>query len=323
MLWRLAHSITPEDVGARVSVRRLLPDGGMTDAVGVLLRWSEGVLAVQRRDGTVVEIAQDTLVAGKRVPPRPAIARTHSQVSVRDLQEVAAVGWPAAETHALGDWLLRAGEGWTMRANSVLALGDPGCSLDSALRRVQGWYAERDLPARFCLPLPLVPELETALAERGWAGPADDHEVLVLTADTAALEAPSRELPPVRLTGAPSAEWLDLCAADGPVPAVGVGVLTAPSSAVFAEVRLAEEVVAIGRATVERGWVGITTVEVRPAARRRGLARQVVGALVAHGRMQGARHAYLQVSSSNAPARALYEALGLTVHHVYRYRVAP
>lgn len=295
----------------------------MTDAVGVLLRWSEGVLAVQRRDGTVVEIAQDTLVAGKRVPPRPAIARTHSQVSVRDLQEVAAAGWPAPETEYLGDWLLRAGGGWTMRANSVLALGDPGCDLSVALVRVQEWYAERGLPARFCLPLPLVPALEATLAERGWAGPSDNHEVLVLTADTAALEGPSRERPPVRLTGAPGTEWLDACAANGAVPDVGVGVLTAPDSAVFAEVRLDEEVVAIGRATVERGWVGITTVEVRPAARRRGLARQVVAALVAHGRAKGARHAYLQVSSSNAPARALYAALGLTVHHVYRYRVAP
>ncbi|MGQ0466363.1 MAG: GNAT family N-acetyltransferase [Sporichthyaceae bacterium] len=323
MLWRLAHSITPEDVGARVSVRRMLPEGGMADAVGVLLRWSEGVLAVQRRDGTVVEIAQDTLVAGKRVPPRPAIARSHSQVSVRDLQEVAAAGWPAPETHSLGDWLLRAGGGWTMRANSVLALGDPGCGLAEALAQVRAWYAERSLPARFCLPLPLVAELDATLAEHGWTGPPDNHEVLLLTGDTAALDGPSPERPPVRLTASPSPEWLVACSANGPVPDVGVQVLTAPESAVFGEVHQDGAVVAIGRATVERGWVGITTVEVRPDARRRGLARQVVAALVAHGRAQGARHAYLQVSSSNTPARALYDAMGLTVHHVYRYRVAP
>jgi ribosomal protein S18 acetylase RimI-like enzyme len=64
-------------------------------------------------------------------------------------------------------------------------------------------------------------------------------------------------------------------------------------------------------------------VETRPAARRRGLARQIVQSLVAHGAAQGARHAYLQVSSANEPARALYDRLGLSVHHVYRYRVAP
>lgn len=294
----------------------------MTDAVGVLLSWSDGVLAVQRRDGSVVEIPEDALIAGKRVPPRPAIARTHSQVSARDLQEVAAAGWPAPESEPLGDWLLRAGAGWTMRANSVLALGEPGVPLEEALGFVRDWYAERGLPARFSLALPVVPELEATLADRGWAGPPDNSEVLLLTADAAALDGPSRELPPVRLTAAPSVEWLDGCGAGGRVPEIGVRVLTGCESAVFAEIRVEREVVAIGRATVERGWVGITSVETNPAFRRRGLARQIVLALAAHGRTQGARHAYLQVSSENAPARAMYDALGLTVHHAYRYRVA-
>lgn len=294
----------------------------MGDAVGVLLRWSGGTLAVQRRDGTVVEIAQDTLVAGKRVPPRPAIARTHSQVGVRDLQNVAAAGWPAPETARLGDWMLRAGGGWTMRANSVLALGDPGRDLDAALAHVRDWYGERGLPARFCLPLPLVSALEAELATRGWLGPPDNHEVLLLTADTAAIEEPRPDLPPVQCSAEPSTEWIAACAANGAVPEVGLRVLTAPESAVFAEIRVDGEVAAIGRATVERGWVGISTVETRPGARRRGLARQLVTGLVGHGRTQGARHVYLQVSSENEPARALYDQLGLTVHHAYRYRVA-
>lgn len=294
----------------------------MADAVGVLLRWSNGTLAVQRRDGTVVEIAQDTLVAGKRVPPPPAIARTHTQVGIRDLQEVAAAGWPAPETATLGEWILRAGGGWTMRANSVLALGDPGRDLDAALAHVRDWYAQRGLPSRFCLPLPLVSALDAELATRGWVGPADNHEVLLLTADTAAIPGPRRDVPPVVLSEAPGAAWIAACGANGAVPEIGLAVLTGPSSAVFAEIRVDDEVAAIGRATLERGWVGISTVETRLGERRRGLARQVVTALVGHGRTQGARHVYLQVSSDNEPARALYDRLGLTMHHRYRYRVA-
>lgn len=295
----------------------------MTDAVGVLLRWSDGTLAVQRRDGSVVEIDQDTLVAGKRVPARPAIARTHSQVSVRDLQEVAAAGWPAPETEILGDWVLRAGGGWTMRANSVLALGDPGCPLSEALDRVRAWYAARELPVRFSLALPLVAGLEAELAAAGWPGPQDNHEVLMLTADTAALPGPLRDAPPVELTGTLGEEWLDACTAHSPVPPLGRAILAGPDSATFAQLRVDGAVMAIGRATVERGWVGITSLETRPEARRQGLARQVIAALVAHGRAQGARHAFLQVSSGNAPALALYDRLGLRTHHAYRYRVAP
>jgi ribosomal protein S18 acetylase RimI-like enzyme len=295
----------------------------MTDAVGVLLRWSDGTLAVQRRDGTVVEIDQDTLVAGKRVPPRPAIARTHSDVSVRELQEVAAAGWPAPESELLGDWVLRAGGGWTMRANSVLALGDPGRPLPEALAHVQAWYAARGLPARFSLPLPLVASLESDLAAAGWYGPQDNHEVLLLSADVAALAGPRQDLPAVELTATLTEEWLDAATAHSPVPPLGRAILAGPESARFAQVRVDGDVVAVGRATVERGWVGITSLETRPAARRQGLAQQVIAALVAHGRAQGARHVFLQVSSENAAALALYDRLGLSVHHRYRYRVAP
>src|SRR4051794_20359625 len=109
-------SITAADVGSRVSVRHTLPEGGMSDAVGVLTTWDDGVLRVRRKDGRVVEIAEDALVAGKLVPPAPVRKRTHIDVEVRELEEVAALGWQAAETERLGDWLLRASGGWTGRA---------------------------------------------------------------------------------------------------------------------------------------------------------------------------------------------------------------
>jgi hypothetical protein len=71
---RLVVSITPSDVGRRVSLRRRLPTGGYTDVVGVLESWSDGRLVVRRRDGERVEIAEDTLAAGKVVPPPPVRA---------------------------------------------------------------------------------------------------------------------------------------------------------------------------------------------------------------------------------------------------------
>lgn len=67
----LTLRLTPDDVGKRVSVRRKLPDGGYSDAIGDLESWAEGLLRVRRRDGSVMEIAEDTVVAGKPVPPPP------------------------------------------------------------------------------------------------------------------------------------------------------------------------------------------------------------------------------------------------------------
>jgi len=62
-------TVTPADVGARVSLRRTVPDG-VSDVVGVLESWAEGVLVVRRRDGVAVSVAEADLLAGKVVPPR-------------------------------------------------------------------------------------------------------------------------------------------------------------------------------------------------------------------------------------------------------------
>jgi hypothetical protein len=71
---RLVVSITPADVGRRISLRRRLSTGGYSDVVGVLESWRDGTLMVRRRDGELVEVAEDTLAAGKVVPPPPAKA---------------------------------------------------------------------------------------------------------------------------------------------------------------------------------------------------------------------------------------------------------
>jgi ribosomal protein S18 acetylase RimI-like enzyme len=60
-----------------------------------------------------------------------------------------------------------------------------------------------------------------------------------------------------------------------------------------------------------------------PHARRRGLAREVLHALLNRGREQGARKAYLAVTAHNVAARALYEQTGFEAVGGYHYRVRP
>jgi GNAT superfamily N-acetyltransferase len=322
----LVVTITPQDVGTRVSVRRRLADGTMTDAVGMLLRWSDGTLAVARKDGSVTEIAEETLLAGKRVPPAPLRALGNAD-GARELQRIAADGWPAAECAELGGWRLRATAGWTLRANSVLPLTDPGVPLEAAMAFVDEWYAHRGLPVVFSVPS-TASEVDEALVRRGFTVPRA-AQILVLTAPAIAVPEPVAPagLAPAELLPAPEPGWLGCYRARGEViPPVGLSVLTGPAQVVFAQVRAkgsAGEVLAIGRATVAEGWVGLSAVETAPAARRRGLARHVVCALVAYGRQLGARNVFLQVATDNEAALTLYRELGLTLHHTYHYRVAP
>ncbi|MFJ2032682.1 GNAT family N-acetyltransferase [Streptosporangium sp. NPDC087985] len=68
-----------------------------------------------------------------------------------------------------------------------------------------------------------------------------------------------------------------------------------------------------------------TVLSIRPGRPsigwRRGDGREILRALLSHGREQGAQKAYLVAAESNTAARSLYEQQGLTVSGRYHYRV--
>jgi len=76
-------------------------------------------------------------------------------ITIDDLEHAAAPGWRALEEDRLGDWLLRAASGFTGRANSALAVGDPGLPLAAAITQVSRWYRARGLPPMVAIPHPL------------------------------------------------------------------------------------------------------------------------------------------------------------------------
>ena len=81
--------------------------------------------------------------------------------------------------------------------------------------------------------------------------------------------------------------------------------------------------VATGLLIVEDGIAGLFDIVTHESARRRGHARRVVSTLLAMGHAMGARNAYLQVESGNAPARALSAQYGFTERYTYWYRIHP
>ena len=68
---RYVLSAGPADVGARVVVRRRLPDGALGDLLGELRRWDDAVV-VRDRAGVDHAVDPTDVVAAKRVPPPPA-----------------------------------------------------------------------------------------------------------------------------------------------------------------------------------------------------------------------------------------------------------
>ncbi|MFG2893706.1 GNAT family N-acetyltransferase [Streptomyces sp. NPDC048248] len=318
--------ITLADVGKRVSVRRLTGGGAgepaFTDAVGVLTSWDEGVLSITRRSGETVRIDESSLVAAKVVPAEPA-RRRGPAAGVRELQEVAARGWPAIETERLGEWTLRAAGGFTRRANSVLPLGDPGLPLDAALEHVKQWYGERGLPAVIVVPTGRTDADETLAAELAGRGWTDERHTTFRVAALAPLADAAADIGRVSLAREPDADWLAMYNRTDEATAEVWKVLTGGPSVWFAKVPGADgRTAAIGRLVVDGRWAGFAAVEVAPAQRRSGFATLVMAALAERALQEGASAAYLQVEADNAGARALYDRLGFTDHHGYHYRRA-
>ncbi|MFD6184936.1 GNAT family N-acetyltransferase [Streptomyces goshikiensis] len=310
--------ITPADVGKRVSVRRVDLKRGrppeFSDAVGVLTSWNEGVLVITQKNAKTVRIPESSLVAGKTVPPAPA-RRRGPAASFEELARITARAWVPLESEPLGEWVLRAAEGFTRRANSVLPLGDPGIPLDEALARVTSWYAERGLPAYVQAATGAVGTQEALCAEleaRGWVNEVSAEVRVGALAPVGDLDAAAAE--DVRLTRVPDEEWL---ARYGRVrdPQLARRMLVEGPSVWFATLPGR----AIGRMVVDGRWAGFAAVEVGPEHRRGGLATAVMAALARRALEEGASAAWLQVEADNAGARGLYDGMGFVTHHMYHH----
>ncbi|MDG4833230.1 GNAT family N-acetyltransferase [Solwaraspora sp. WMMD1047] len=332
-----------QDVGHRIVVRRIVGVRyGRTlfsDALGELVELTETHLTIATARG-VVQVPLTEVHRAKRVPP----ARRPMASAVVELERAANESWPAPVQERMGGWLLRTAGGWTGRANSALPIGDPDRPLEAAIDAVVAWYAEHGQPAMINVPLPLAAPVGVALDERGWgARPLTLVQTAPLTTLlTTAPAGAALQVGVPELAAEPSPGWLALAGAgkaarssgreDRTLPATARHVLTAVGTVRFAHLYAERgprsgggELLAIARGTVTGAgrWLGISLIEVEPAARRRGLAGLLIRALAEWAAERGATDAFLQVEERNTGAVALYRKLGFRTHHTYLTRVAP
>jgi N-acetylglutamate synthase len=246
-------------------------------------------------------------------------------ISIEDLERAATWSWRAPEEETLGGWLLRAAGGFTGRANSALAAGDPGMPLAEAVEAVRGWYAARGLPPMIAVPYPAGRPrggaLDRQLARLGWTIRPGAATVMTAVTASVARHAVGQRVT-VALDGEPDAEWLHLYHDRGQGrPPVAIRLLTSAPWQAFASVRAGGKTLAIGR-VAGGDWAGLTAIEVTPGSRRQGLGTAVTAALAGYAAARGSTGLYLQVADDNASARALYRGTGFADHHGYHYRVA-
>src|SRR5262245_16518691 len=98
-----------------------------TDLLGELVATTAEEIIVRGDDWTEHRRSRQDATAAKPVPPRPA-----RRDEIIALERIADQAWPAPIRQNLGDWILRATEGWSSRGNSALGIGDPGRPIDEA-----------------------------------------------------------------------------------------------------------------------------------------------------------------------------------------------
>lgn len=293
--------------------------------------------AVTLRAGRVVLSTLEEMTAAHRLYERLRFRRVperdwhHEDVAVRvytwdvpsgpGARAEAAV-WPPVETHDVDGWRVGLSGGFTRRANSVLALGEPR-DVKAAVREVEAAYARAGQPAVFRVCAQSEPwDLDDLLASRGYreVGPT-----LVMVRDDLDTVGAPFDVPGLRCTVADApdeewlARWLDVKSA-APVDHAVAARLVGGARALYLTVRDGAQPVAVMRAALVDDWVALSCLAVDRRVRRRGVGRALTRAAIDAGVQHGAQRAFLQVEESNEAALDLYADLGFTPAERYHYR---
>lgn len=324
--------------GERWVLRCRRPDGSATDVIGWLITVGPSTVRLAPERSAPVDVARDVIIVARRAPAArggPDPLRTPAD----ELEQAARPGWIAWH-ESLGAWTLRSGGGFTARANSALAVGDPGLPLPEAADRVVAYAVAHGIEP--WVQVIVGSAEDAALQELGWrpvylvtdvlvarlttllGDDLPDSRAVVTEQLTEGWQRAYGRSRPNRLHQADLRTDADQADADAAVRMILDGHPPRAFAAVFGSAaEPGSDPVAIARGHLSGPWLGIAAVWTDPDHRRQGMATAMMRALGHWAAQGGARNAYLQVAQDNQAAHDAYGRLGFVRHHSYRYLAAP
>jgi N-acetylglutamate synthase len=229
------------------------------------------------------------------------------------LHEALAATWPAARVERVAGFAIRDGAGGGGRASSATreeAAADPAAAL-AAMRE------------RGIAPMFMVRDGEDALdAALEGLGLQRVKATVVYGGAAAALAYTAADVAVIDCE-APLARAAELWAEDGIGPARLAVMARVAGPKRYLLGRLDDRPAGAAFVAAHAGVAVASAILVAPWARRRGLGRRLVQGAAAWAAATGAERLALAVDAGNAPARALYEAMGMALAGRYHYRVGP
>lgn len=226
---------------------------------------------------------------------------------------------PGNRRFELGEWVCRAANGTTGRANSCTPIGDPGAPPADAIAAVEDWYLERALCPLFQVWDSCADDVTAVLDGRRYER-GEGADVLTLDLTTvswgpAACPVDIVEGQSGRVEGIEITDRL----AELAMSSLPKMVATVRSSADGNGSTTASS----GIGVLDGLALGIFAMSTEPPWQRKGLASATLSALLQAGVERGATMAWLQVMPSNEAGHRMYEQFGFSHVAAYHYRAAP
>ncbi len=240
---------------------------------------------------------------------------------VRRLEAVSFRAWPASSVIYDGSWQIRlTGSHPSKRINCVVPLdpsdyGNCDLRLEKARKRFEDFG--RPLIVRETTLMPA--ELRAHLYDNGWTV---FEEVKVMTADLAHAELPETM---AHLPSHDIGRFVEASlkvSGDDPALRSAIAEIVSsikPTLGLFIKEEVEGEPQATAICVQDNDLAGILSLEVAQAVRKRGIGSEILTSALRWARISGAKTAWLQVVSTNAPALSLYEKFGFEEAYTYRY----
>ncbi|MFX1513319.1 MAG: GNAT family N-acetyltransferase [Promethearchaeota archaeon] len=247
---------------------------------------------------------------------------------VRFIQEISLNAWPAKCILFFNGWILRISEGVTSRANSVLPVQYYGKNLTEDISLVEKIYKSHNLSLEFQITEKSAPkELTQKLTMLGYRKIKPSSVMNIKIKDLTKNE--DNNLYRYICIEDESNVWFQFLTDIFNLSTTRIqglkniiGRIKWPQK-VFVSAMKGKEIVGVVLGVLERRYLGIYELAVRPEFRRRGIASSLLQTLAQWGRTHQATKLYLQVQNDNTNALALYQKIGFQVLYNYYYLSLP
>lgn len=246
--------------------------------------------------------------------------------NIKQIEDLSLNAWPSWQMQVYDGWILRYSCFYTHRTNCVEQIGFSSLPLCEKIPYCESIYRRWQTPCIFKISPIGDPALDALLEQRGYE---IQHHTTVMTRDLSDIKLNYETIDgiPVFLENRVSYAWMEGLFTlkrmtditfRHIVPSMYDAI---PKDEIAVSIRMDGRIVATGLGILDRDYIGVYAIHVDESYRRRGFASAIVKTILREGKRQGARRAYLQVVTDNAPAKTVYRGLGFRAFYQYYFRV--